>query len=258
MRSTSGRDRSSAATPLHYAANNGHAEVAAALLAQGSRVDARMNGDVTGLHLAAHGGHTHVAALLLENGLTAQVKDGSSTTPLHSAANNGHAEVSLLLLYHGADAGARDNAGRSPRDLAMASGRGEWMAATIEADAEGRVRMPADASGDDACHLRRRLAAFQALDAADSSAGARAVVATLDEMRWRMDDQLLRTLERIGRCSLAPVLAEHGVVDLSTLRLLDAHGLLESVGLKAGDAVRLLSEAQRVPEGDATTHKDEV
>src|SRR5580700_10439751 len=54
-------------TPLHWAAEKGHKDVAALLLANKAEVNARASNGFTPLHYAAFAGHNDVAALLLAN-----------------------------------------------------------------------------------------------------------------------------------------------------------------------------------------------
>ena len=55
-------------SPLHYAAREGHYEVACVLLEDGAVVDSRNNVGLTPLHYACREGHCAVAELLLEKG----------------------------------------------------------------------------------------------------------------------------------------------------------------------------------------------
>ncbi|MGA2109022.1 MAG: ankyrin repeat domain-containing protein, partial [Syntrophorhabdales bacterium] len=77
-------------TPLHWAALNGHKEVAELLLARKADVDAKNNDGNTPLQWAAQGGHKDVAELLLAHKAQVDAADISGVTPLHEAAFNGH------------------------------------------------------------------------------------------------------------------------------------------------------------------------
>lgn len=85
------------ATPLHFAAANGHAEVAELLLDEGAEVNAAGAGLVAPLHLAASHGWPSVARLLLERGALVGALDARGKTALWHASMGGHTKVALLL-----------------------------------------------------------------------------------------------------------------------------------------------------------------
>ncbi|XP_078608087.1 death-associated protein kinase 1-like [Branchiostoma floridae x Branchiostoma japonicum] len=74
--------------------------------------------EYTPLHEAAEGGHAGTCELLIRHGadVTARTKD--QYTPLHMAAAEGHTGTCELLIRHGADVMARDKDGRTPADVA--------------------------------------------------------------------------------------------------------------------------------------------
>ncbi|KAK3361566.1 ankyrin repeat-containing domain protein [Lasiosphaeria ovina] len=76
-------------------------------------------GSVTPLHLAAELGHKDIVAALLAAGAGADPLTSTRTTPLHQAAMNGHTEVVKMLLQAGADVNALDDQGVSPLDFAL-------------------------------------------------------------------------------------------------------------------------------------------
>ncbi|KAJ5403714.1 hypothetical protein N7509_003585 [Penicillium cosmopolitanum] len=87
---------------LHYAAENGHSEVARLLLEKGADLTIPSKSGITPLHFASYGGHTQVTRLLLERGADhLAAKDIVGITPLHYASVNGNAEVMKLLLEEG-------------------------------------------------------------------------------------------------------------------------------------------------------------
>jgi ankyrin repeat protein len=95
-------------TPLHWAASEGHRDVAELLLANKGDVDARHNFYQTPLHEAARNGHKAVAELLLANKAEINADyildyDNNSRvgTPLHLAVSNGHKDMVDLLRQHG-------------------------------------------------------------------------------------------------------------------------------------------------------------
>ncbi|WP_165247992.1 ankyrin repeat domain-containing protein [Paludisphaera soli] len=109
-------------TPLHWAAQSGHADVAGLLIESGARVDGPSRDGSTPLHWAAQQGHVEAARLLLRAGAWANRKDGQGRTPLHSAAWRGWAEVVELLLGAGADPAERNKGGQTPRHEARSNG----------------------------------------------------------------------------------------------------------------------------------------
>jgi ankyrin repeat protein len=84
---------------LHYAAREGHYNVACVLLeAEGVVVDSRNNVGLTPLHYACRDGHASVAELLLEHGAQPTAVDMHGWQPLHLACEHGgHNTMSLLL-----------------------------------------------------------------------------------------------------------------------------------------------------------------
>ena len=127
-------------TALHFAAERGHADVAAALLDAGASVAAGTRiGRYAPLHLAARGGHGPVVALLLEAGADANAATtNSGVTALHlaAAAVDGRSAVAALL-DHGADPNAREgSAGQTPLMFAAAANRPAAAAALLDAGAD--------------------------------------------------------------------------------------------------------------------------
>ena len=68
-------------TPLHWASENGHLEVAKLLLANNANVDAADKDGRTPLHFACQNGHLEVAKLLLANNADPTIRDAQSQTP---------------------------------------------------------------------------------------------------------------------------------------------------------------------------------
>ena len=96
--SAAGREKEFRAyTPLHGAAANGHEEIAHALLAAGSAIDARDTHGATALKHACQRGQTGVARLLLHEGASVTAADDAGFTPLMAAAYNGHEPMVRLL-----------------------------------------------------------------------------------------------------------------------------------------------------------------
>lgn len=110
------------ATPLHFAALEGHKEVAALLLASKADVNGKTKGDRTPLHQAAHNGHRDVAELLLANKADSNAKDVDGWTPLHFAAEEGSTDVAALLLASKAEVDTKNKWGWTPLYVAAIYG----------------------------------------------------------------------------------------------------------------------------------------
>ena len=121
------------AAELHGAARRGDLAAVDKLLAAGAQVDA-MDGGASPLYLAAEGGHANVVARLLAAGgdprRQASGPFGSTGTAIHAAARNGHLDVVRLLLDAGVDPNLPDDGGYAGKVLAeqaylrsVASGR---------------------------------------------------------------------------------------------------------------------------------------
>ena len=134
------------ATPLHAAAENGHAAAARALLDAGAAVDAGFSMvGVSPLHLAAQYDRPDVAALLLDRGAAVDARslnaDGASA--LYYAAGAGFRNVVDVLLARGADADAgQRRSGASP--LLVAAGAGHLAIVTRLLAAGAAVSRAAD------------------------------------------------------------------------------------------------------------------
>ena len=89
-------------TPLHFAADEGHADVIETLLEAGADPDARDENGWTPLHIAARWGHVAAIMALLKGGADPDVRDKGGDTPLHIAAGNGNAAAIAALIEAGA------------------------------------------------------------------------------------------------------------------------------------------------------------
>jgi TonB family protein len=104
-------------TPLHCAAENGHKDVVALLLANKAEVNAKNNQGETPLHVAASKGKKDIAELLLAGQADANAKNSDGVTALRLAEQKGNTEIAELLRQHGGavgtsrGAGAGDNVG---------------------------------------------------------------------------------------------------------------------------------------------------
>lgn len=84
-------------TPLHYAADRGHAGVVRLLLEEGANVNARDTSKRTPLHLAALSGRTDAVAALLREGASKTAKNAVGMTPLECARAADQADIAVLL-----------------------------------------------------------------------------------------------------------------------------------------------------------------
>jgi len=118
---------SNGATPLHFASDNDHCDIARFLLAHKADVNSLDNDNLTPLHYAAHKGYKDMAELLLLNKADVNVRDNSTGgtpshktggTSLHWAAGMGYKDVVELLLAHKANVNAKANDGETPLHLA--------------------------------------------------------------------------------------------------------------------------------------------
>ena len=110
-------------TPLNFATDGGHKEVAELLIANGADVNAKDDQGSTPLKFAAYRGQKEIVELLIAEGADVNAKDDEGGTPLHLAAWRGHKETAELLIAEGADANAKIEAGKlkgqTPLDLAV-------------------------------------------------------------------------------------------------------------------------------------------
>ncbi len=143
-------------TPLGVAAEQGHADIVALLLAKkvqadegrlstpaftgsalvGMKTDERN----TPLIKAALGGHEAAARALLEAGADPNIRGFAGKTALFWAAERGHAALVTLLLQHEATPNIKTNAGLTPLMEAAKSGRLSLVQELIshEADLDAR------------------------------------------------------------------------------------------------------------------------
>jgi serine/threonine-protein phosphatase 6 regulatory ankyrin repeat subunit B len=96
------------ASPLYYAAWEGHLDIVNTLIAMGAEVTVATTDGLTGLHWAALEGHLEVCRVLLDNGADVDARTKvQENTPLLEVWNGaGHPEVAQLLIERGADVDA--------------------------------------------------------------------------------------------------------------------------------------------------------
>ena len=112
-------------TPLHWALEYGHRDLAALLVREGSEAGALDVHGVSALHRAASLGDEALARLLLEHGADPNASSPLYGSPLHWAAVGGHRDLLRLLLDAGASPDPRDDGGRTPLQIAVLSGHRE-------------------------------------------------------------------------------------------------------------------------------------
>ena len=106
-------------TPLHVAANNGHASVIDVLIQNGADTETRDSNGDTPLCLAAQNGHTKVCERLIQNGAKIDAQNRKNgRTALHVAAVHGNNDVYRILVKANANAHIKDKEGNTPEDLA--------------------------------------------------------------------------------------------------------------------------------------------
>ena len=128
-------------TALHWASRNGDNELATLLLRAKASVKATTRvGAYTPLHLAAEGGHAPVVAALLKAGADPAAATTTGVTPLHFAALAGSADAVAALLDKGANVNAREpDWGHTPLMFAAARGRTEAVRVLLTRGADASV-----------------------------------------------------------------------------------------------------------------------
>jgi ankyrin repeat protein len=112
-------------SPLHIAVYNGHINVVNAFLLRSQKEEKlipniqRSLDGTSLLHFAAKQGHVDIAKLLLGIGADPNIKNCLDWTPLHYASEQGHIEIAQLLLATGADPNAKTKNGATPLDKAV-------------------------------------------------------------------------------------------------------------------------------------------
>ena len=127
-------------TPLHYACKNGKLAIVKVLVKAGADVCMTYSTGTTCLKVASGNGHTETVRYLV--GLPevdVNAANNRSWTSLHSAVkrnNKSHPEVVQVLIDAGADMEAKNEKGRSPLLVASAFGKLDAVKLLVEAGAK--------------------------------------------------------------------------------------------------------------------------
>jgi hypothetical protein len=152
---------------LHWAAIEGHKEIAELLIAEGGDVNTKTNDGKTPLdeainpfynkteianllrkhggkhgtiHSAVGGGDVEAVKEFLAAGADVNVKDKRGFTPLHWASISGHKEAVELLIDNGADVNAMKGGGGTPLSYAASWGHKEIAELLIANGADVNVK----------------------------------------------------------------------------------------------------------------------
>ncbi len=109
-------------TPLVRVGFLGNLALTDALLEHGADIHARNDIGYTALHFAAQEGHADVARSLLAKGADVDALDVQGNTALSNAVYNEHLDLVRLLIAAGADPDLQNEHGVSPRELADSMG----------------------------------------------------------------------------------------------------------------------------------------
>lgn len=111
-------------TALHWAVLQGTPSLVQLLLSHGASIEAQDVSQRTALHWAALSGNVVVVAVLLRAGARMQPKGSVSETPLHLAATHGREGVVEALLAYGASVRSLDSSNKTALHCAAGNGHG--------------------------------------------------------------------------------------------------------------------------------------
>ena len=131
-------------TPLHLAARDGHAAIAAALIAATANVNATNREGAAPLHLAASGGHAAIVTMLIAATANVNARSGAGSTPLHFAVSRDYAAIVSLLIAATASVNVKNDGGETPLHSAVYNGYSGIVADLIDAGADVKQTVFAD------------------------------------------------------------------------------------------------------------------
>ena len=198
-------------TALHWAAAEGDAALAAALVGAGASTAAGTRvGHHTPLHIAAKEGRAPIVRLLVDAKADVNALTTTGAAPLHFAASSGNREAVAILLAAGADPNAREPEwGQTPLMFAAGAGRTdvvrELMAHGADASLTGKVVDIGERNRLDSAESRARnarIAAIQKQLAAAKAAAAAPGAAPAAARRPRGGDDAGNEPEPLGYAEL--------------------------------------------------------
>jgi ankyrin repeat protein len=114
-------------TPLIFACNRGHLNIARMLRERGAVLTAKDAKGANCLHIAAYNGRYAVVEWLLSENVPIDGINNDGITPLMMACRNGHLKVAQMLHRKGASLAAKDNDGDMCLHFAVNDGREELV-----------------------------------------------------------------------------------------------------------------------------------
>ena len=129
------RPRESRTVPLYHAAMFGLRDLAEHLIIKHPKhVNARGGRHMTPMHAAANAGHANIISLLIDHGADMEARSWRINygTPLHCAALGGRLEAGRCLLDRGANINARDTPIRTPLMRAVSARHVEFARMLLE------------------------------------------------------------------------------------------------------------------------------
>ncbi|KAF8496145.1 ankyrin repeat-containing domain protein [Russula emetica] len=166
-------------TPMHAAADAGHANITSLLIEHGADMEARSNSinGGTPLNRVAWDGRLEVGQYLLDRGADINSRDSNLHTPLIHAVMVGRVEFARMLLERGAEIDARNAYGRTAPYFAAVRGYTQAVRLLLEHGAD--VNM-----GDDEGKTASQLATQQEIVELLSKYGAKSVISCLDSTTY--------------------------------------------------------------------------